>query len=191
MRMTTLELSAARESPPMPNRSQSVALHTAPEWRWEGDGMYRLCVAITLFVLNSCIAQSQMSVAPHHHAPTPIIDGAVHPELIPDITAYRLWLVIVSRPPVPTDDEVKHQHIQLARVGLQIAEEHALVLILADFHTQYETLIQNYNATAKAVLASGQQPDIAAMRLQRDLLVQSAHDCGLFTILICSSAPRI
>jgi hypothetical protein len=99
--------------------------------------------------------------------------------------------VIVSRPPVPTDDEVKHQHIQLARVGLQIAEEHALVLILADFHTQYETLIQNYNATAKAVLASGQQPDIAAMRLQRDLLVQSAHDCGLFTILICSSAPRI
>jgi hypothetical protein len=42
-------------------------------------------------VLAMCsLAGSAMSQQAHQHPQSPVIDGSVHPELIPDLTAYRL-----------------------------------------------------------------------------------------------------
>ncbi len=72
--------------------------------------------------------------------------------------------------------------MQLAKVGLRDADEQTLVGILADFNSQYQTLIQNYNAVATAQIARGERPDVAGMRQQRDQLVQSTHDRILATL---------
>jgi len=139
--------------------------------------MHRLGMALALsFVVFCGMARSQATPPVHNHAAVPVIDGAVHPELIPDLTAYRLWMVAVSRPPAPTDEQVRRQHMQLAKVGLRAADEQTLVAILADFNSQYHTLIQDYNAEATAQIARGERPDVAGMRAQRDSLVQSTHD---------------
>lgn len=135
-----------------------------------------LAFALIAVVTSNKIAQAQAPVVAHHHATATVVDGKVHPELISDLTAYRLWLVAVSKPPVPTDEQKKRQRIQLARIELQETDQTSLIAILADFNAQYQTLIQNYNANATAELAHGEKPDVASMRLQRDLLVQSVHD---------------
>ena len=138
--------------------------------------MHRFCIASALFLFVASIstAQTQMSDG-MSQATTSVIDGAVHPELIPDVTAYRMWLMVVSRSPNSTNDQSKLQHLQLAGAGLQDADESTLVAILADFNVQYNALIQSYNAAATAA-GSGGQPDVAALTLQRDTLVQSTHD---------------
>ena len=46
-----------------------------------------------------------------------MIDGAVHPELIPDIAAYRLYLLAVARSATPTEQERRHQAAQLGVIG--------------------------------------------------------------------------
>jgi hypothetical protein len=86
-----------------------------------------------------------------------------------------MWLVVVSRPPNSTDDQNKLQHLQLAGAALSDADESTLVAILADFNVQYTALIQGYNAAATAA-GPGAQPDVAALTLQRDSLVQTTHD---------------
>jgi hypothetical protein len=139
--------------------------------------MYRLSATLALSVVASCgILLSQTNAPTHNHPAASVIDGAAHPDLIPDLTAYRLWFAAVSRPPAPTDEQIKSQHMQLAKIGLRDPDEKTLVSILADFSAQYHALIQNYNAEATAEIARGESPDLAALRLQRDLLVQSTHD---------------
>jgi hypothetical protein len=70
-----------------------------------------------LSIVNSTRAQTVDSA--HNHAHTQVTDGAVNPELIPDSTAYRLYFAMVSRPFVPSDDQVKRQKLEIGRVGLQ------------------------------------------------------------------------
>jgi hypothetical protein len=38
----------------------------------------------------------------HQHSDANVIDGAIHPELIPDTVAYRLYLIAVSENPTPS-----------------------------------------------------------------------------------------
>lgn len=142
--------------------------------------MHRHAVTLVLLAIISITspAQSQTTTPTHQHAMAgPAIDGSVHPELIPDLTAYRLWLVMVSVPPAPTDNQKYRQNLQIAKIGLSDSDQSLLVPILADFYTQYHKLIDDYNAEATAAWAThGQVPDIASMQSQRDQLVQSFHD---------------
>jgi hypothetical protein len=100
----------------------------------------------------------------------------VHPELIPDLTAYRLWFVSVSRGIDPTTDEVRHQSAQIDRVGIGDVDRKALISILTTFTLQYQALIQSFNAEATDAWAKGEAPNVAAFQLQRDQLIQSIHD---------------
>lgn len=141
--------------------------------------MNRLSMAIVLLAMIAfnTSARPQAAESPAHtHTASSIIDGSLHPELIPNLTAYRLWLVAVSAPPLPTDEQSKRQNAQLARVGLQDSDRKKLIGILADFHAKYQALIQQYNVEATTEMARGEKPDVASMRLQRDELVQSIHD---------------
>jgi len=105
-----------------------------------------------------------------------MIDGAVHPEMIPDATAYRLYLVMVSRPDSSTDQHKKRQEAQLGKIGLQDGDHKALAAILSNFNSEYQNLIQTFNQKATAEWARGERPDLESLRLQRDQLVQSTHD---------------
>lgn len=116
-------------------------------------------------------AQSSPS---HQHADT-VVDGAKNPELIPDSTAYRLWLVTVSELPNATAQDRDRQRAHLANLQLTELENLQLVTVLADFKGQYLSLIERYNESARAALANGGQPDLKLFLQQRDDLVQTTR----------------
>lgn len=119
---------------------------------------------------------AQSDPASHHHPESGLIDGAVHPELIPDLTAYRLYFVAVSRPPAPSDNEIKHQAAQLSKIGLQDTDRGIVIDILASFNSRYHDLIKDYNEVATAAWNRGEHPDAASLSAERDRLVQSTCD---------------
>ena len=133
-----------------------------------------LSILAVLPILNPARAQS--TAPTHQHTPEKMIDGAANPELIPDLTAYRLYLVMVSQPASPKDEQNKRQEAQLRKIGLQEADEKALFAALENFNYEYRNLIEGYNRQATAAWARGQKLDIGSLRLQRDQVVQSTHD---------------
>ncbi len=132
------------------------------------------CITFLALLPFSFSSQDQNSTPAHHHAQASVIDGATHPELIPDLTAYRLYFVTVSKPPDATNDETKHQAAQLAKIGLKEADRKTLIVILSTFNAQYRSLVKAYNEEATA--ANGEGADIGSFQLQRDQIVQSTHD---------------
>jgi hypothetical protein len=108
-----------------------------------------------------------------------MIDGKEHPEQIPDLTAYRLHLLLVSRPATPADPLNKTQAAYLGRIKLSDRDTQAVIPVLADFHERYQKLIADFNAIAEAANNQGRDVD-SAERLdfltQRDLLVQNTRD---------------
>lgn len=132
------------------------------------------CVTFLSILSFGFPAQGQNSTSAHHHAQASVIDGATHPELIPDLTAYRLYFVTVSRQPDATNDEIKHQAAQLAKIGLTDADRKILIAILATFNSQYRSLVKAYNEEATA--ANGEGTGIGSFQLQRDQIVQTTRD---------------
>jgi hypothetical protein len=115
---------------------------------------------------------AQTSPPQHQHSDT-VIDGAKNPELIPDSTALRLWLVTVSELPNATAQDRDRQSAHLAKLRLTELDNLQLVTLLADFKSQYLSLIDRYNESAKAALAHGVEPDLKLFLQQRDDLVQT------------------
>lgn len=143
----------------------------------------RLSAVLTvLIVCSSTLMTAQSSSPTHNHTPSQVIDGAVHPELIPDSTAYRLYFVMVSKPPSPTDEQMRRQSAQLAKVGLTESDKKTATAILAGFYSQYHALLANYNEQATAAWTKGEKIDQTAFLLQRDQLVQSTHDAMMNTL---------
>jgi|SRR6267142_2365184 len=131
---------------------------------------------VTLFV--SCVfalgAWAQTSPPQHQHnvAVPNLIDGAAHPELIPDSVAFRLYLVAVSTGQNPTEAEQKHQHAHLMKPGLADTDQQILVSILSDFRAKYDALVNEYNTFAKADSTT----DVHTFLKKLDDLVQSTRD---------------
>jgi hypothetical protein len=128
---------------------------------------YVIACVLSMFAVGAW-AQSQPQ---HQHSET-VIDGATNPELIPDSTAYRLWLITVSELPNATQEDRERQSAHLAGLNLSSLENLQLIAILADFKGQYTNLIQRYNESARAALANGVKPDQKLFLQQRDDLVQ-------------------
>lgn len=115
---------------------------------------------------------------PHNHqaaAPT-LIDGAVHPELIPDSIAYRLYLVAVSTGQNPTEAEQKSQRTHIMRTGLVDTDQQLFISILSDFRAKYDALVAEYNDAAKAAAAHNETTDVHTLLTRIDALVQSTRD---------------
>jgi hypothetical protein len=119
-------------------------------------------------------AWAQTSPPQHqHNVTTPkIIDGAAHPELIPDSVAYRLYLVAVSTGPNASEAEQTHQRAHLMRTGLGDIDRQILTSILSDFRTKYDALVKEYNDSAKADATT----DVHILLKKIDALVQSMRD---------------
>jgi hypothetical protein len=122
-------------------------------------------------------AQTSQPVHDHGAAtPNNFVDGAQHPELIPDSAAYRMYFVAVSEMPNPNEQSKIRQLAHLKRMNLEDEDLKLLINELENFKVAYSTLIEQYNRSAEATLAAGGKPDIHPFLVQRDALVQSTRD---------------
>lgn len=142
-------------------------------------------VAVAVVILaGSLILPSQHSQAaqPQAHdmstmaVNAPVIDGSVHPELITDNAAYRLFLLSVVPSSKNSDNEKTRQHLVLSQqAGLNSVEELFTQQILTDFRAQYDSLVATYNAAAVKALNENGSVDTAALHkflAARDQLVE-------------------
>ncbi len=96
-----------------------------------------------------------------------VIDGAKHPELIPDSTAYRLYLMTVSN--MPADLQVS----QLRSAGVSAEKLPEAIAILAYFKSQWDRLRDTYNESTK--LNPSDQSKLDKFLELRDALVTSTR----------------
>ena len=119
---------------------------------------------------------TQNTMAGMNHADSNIIDGSLHPELIPDSVAYRLFFLMASRrdPLVVPTREIAHRHGMLRAAGIITDyDTHNVDTILATFRAQYTALSNEYNATAATATSDAPQKLFLA---RRDQLVQFTRD---------------
>lgn len=139
-----------------------------------------MLVGAALLASTYSRAQAAPSIVHQHSADNiSVIDGKDHPELIPDLTAYRLHLLSVARPAMPTPDEAKSQAIHLGMIKLSDKDNQAAVAILASFYAEYHRLIDEFNKRATTAYDQGKLVDPAVQKAflaARDLLVQTTHD---------------
>lgn len=122
----------------------------------------------------------------HQHQQSPVICGAEHPELIPDSTVFRHWLLMASVVPNASNSDFVRQQAELSKLGITEPEKLKLLVILANFRGQYEALIQQHNDLAQA----GKHPDINLLLQRRDELVNSAK-ADIQATLSSDSVTRI
>jgi len=138
--------------------------------------MTRYVPAVLSVLMFAFGAWAQISPPQHQHVAPKLIDGTVHPELIPDSVAYRLYLVAVSTGQNPTEAEQKHQRAHLMRTGLVDTDQQIFTSILSDFRTKYDALVAEYNDSAKAAAARNETMDVHTLLKKLDDLVQSTRD---------------
>lgn len=138
----------------------------------------RCISALTLLAILPVVqsAGSQDTTPPHHHDSAAVIDGADHPELISDLTAYRLYLLASSEPASPGDEQVKRQAARLNEIGLADADRQVLIAISAKFNSDYQSLINKYNQAATAAWDRQERTDVKPLLADRDNLVLSTRD---------------
>ena len=133
---------------------------------------YIIVLVLSVFALG---AWAQTSPPQHQHQATAatVVDGAKNPELIPDSTAYRLWLVTVSPSPNATEKERTVRQAHLNRLQLtSTADSVQLTAILTEFKSQYLSMIARYNESAKA---AGSRADQKLFLQQLDDLVSTTR----------------
>ena len=146
--------------------------------------VYSIVFVVLVFPVG---VSAQNSPPPHqHNVPTNLIDGSKTPDLIPDSTAFRHWLLITSVVPNASNADFVRQQAEVSKLGLTESEKLKLRLVLANFRRQYEALIQRHNDRAKA----GKHPDLNLLLQQLDDLVASART-AINTTLSSDSVARI
>jgi hypothetical protein len=105
--------------------------------------------------------------------PVQVINGADHPELIPDATAYRLFLVMLGLNVSATGQDLARQAAHARKLGLSDADRTLLIAAANDFKIKYEGAINTYNVQADATQAGGQVPNVSSILAQREALVEA------------------
>ena len=110
-----------------------------------------------------------------HNVAANVIDGAVHPELISDITAYRLFFLVIANGQSSSDvDEDARQRAFMRMSGLADQDVDTALSIANDFKVKYSQLIEQYNASvlnSNAVSTEARRNFLA----ERDALVQATR----------------
>ncbi len=132
---------------------------------------YVTVLVLSVFALG---AWAQNPV-PHQHSASPpnLIDGSKNPELVPDSTAYRLYLLTVSIPANSTEQDRAAQQAHLSKVGLPVNDLQRTIAALAAFRSQYDAWVGRYNATAAA---QGNNFDPTPFLQQQEDIVQSTRE---------------
>ena len=146
----------------------------------------KLSITVLIVCLSMLFLPQQTIAQQHQHVAAIVIDGSKNPELIPDSTAFRHWLLMASVVPNAPNGDFVRQQAEVSKLRLVDSEKLKLLTILADFRSQYEALIQQHNEQAQA----GKHPDINLLLQQRDSLVEATR-VNIRTILLPNNADKI
>jgi hypothetical protein len=113
----------------------------------------------------------------NHPAPT-MISGKDHPELIPDLTAYHMYFIVVGELPNTSEKALARQKAHLGMMhGMAKEDTQSLTKILGSYKLQWTLMVNEYNARVDAIARIGGTPlDATAFLRQRDQLVQQYLD---------------
>lgn len=137
--------------------------------------MTRVCIGVLLLIVVGPCAPLALAQHSEHVTTQPVelIDGAKNPDLIPDLTAWRLWLLSI------TAEDNKRSELSEARrqaflkaAGIPDIEIPAAEEVIAQFRKDYGALVDGYNKRLNA----GENPAISEFRAQRDTLVQAVQN---------------
>ena len=150
--------------------------------------MTRSLISAALFVSFTLSTFAQLPSQPigssaHQHpglAPTQQIDGSVNPNGIADLTAYRMFLLVVAKKPDAKPEELAQENSRqqghLHDMGISEQDSKLLIPILDEFRAKYASMIRDYNQYAEAKARLGEVADSASFIVQRDILVQATRD---------------
>ncbi|HEX3437383.1 MAG TPA: hypothetical protein VHT24_11505 [Pseudacidobacterium sp.] len=107
-----------------------------------------------------------------------MISGKDHPELIPDLTAYHLYFMVVGELPNPSTKALARQKACLAKMtGMKEEDSQAIARIIGTYKLQWTAMVNDYNARVDAAVRIGSTlPDSAAFLQKRSQLVQQYVD---------------
>jgi hypothetical protein len=99
-----------------------------------------------------------------------MIDGSVHPEMIQDREAFRLFFLAAATDANPTLDERGRQRAMLSLA--QFSEEELAIAstVLSEYKRQCEAAIQNYNDAVALARSPEQFPDGKKLVAELDAL---------------------
>jgi uncharacterized protein YukE len=100
-----------------------------------------------------------------------IIDGKLHPELIPDLQAYRMFF-LAATPDNGDAKELAKQNAHISKVDVDASDTLALTSALNDFRQEYDSMVKEYNGSSVEHHAD----DYAAFNQRVDQLVQFTLD---------------
>lgn len=160
--------------------------------------MQRLCLglfAIVILQANSMaqVAPDNPDAAVHTHSttvPNNQVDGTKNPELIPDLSAYRLFFVAAATTLNPSEREMAQQRGHVGKIGLRGLDVQYFREVLAEFKSQYEDLIKSYNESVEVARSQGIDPDFETFLVHRDALVQATRD-RLKALLTVEGSARL
>jgi hypothetical protein len=131
-------------------------------------------VGTLLLIVSFC---APLAIAQHPEnvmtQPPDLIDGSKTPSLIPDLAAWRLWLLSVTAGD-STRPELSESRRQAFLKAAEITdiEVPATEEVIAQFRKDYGALVDGYNKRLNA----GQNPSVSEFRAQRDALVQAVQN---------------
>jgi|SRR6267143_51182 len=119
------------------------------------------------------------------------VDGAVHPELIPDNKAEFMYFLALATDKGSNEISLKQQYAHLHfGAGLSDAEVVAVALVLTDFKTKFTAISDEYNATQYSNDATVRATGLTVFLAKRDALVQ-ATDGTLTGTLSSNGAAKL
>lgn len=126
-----------------------------------------ILIALSAFPIHQTQARSQAPQAHDHPiVPSDAVDGKVHPELIKDKDAYRLFFLVAST----RDDSPQELARQRALLGFLNLDEKSLLavnVILKNFQAMHDQTVQDFNGHSSESQSSRLRPFIQ----QRDGIV--------------------
>ena len=133
----------------------------------------RIFLLTILLALTSFLTAQEVVHGASCTAADEIIDGAVHPELIPDSSAFRLWFSSVSLPENPTTDQQAIQRRQLSSLRLDDGDFEVVTQSIAAFRKGFSALISEQNSRAEQDGRALRTTDNSRFLADRDTLVIS------------------
>jgi hypothetical protein len=125
-------------------------------------------------VVQGRSAPPQQAVDPHTHATANIIDGSVHPEMIQDRQAFRLFFLAAATNANPMPEEKERQRAILSPARLSEEELVIASAVLAEYKEQYEAAVQKYNDAVASARSFEQLPDGKQLIAELDALALAA-----------------
>ena len=133
----------------------------------------RIFLLTILLALTSFLTAQEVVHGASCTAADEIIDGAVHPELIPDSSAFRLWFSSVSLPENQTTDQQAIQRRQLSSLRLDDGDFEVVTQSIAAFRKGFSALISEQNSRAEQDGRALRTTDNSRFLADRDTLVIS------------------